>query len=66
VSHVQNTTALSILDCTNAVDAGGGLLHVAQRFERFLDIYRRPDDRRWGGADKKKRAAIRESGRDEE
>jgi transcriptional regulator with XRE-family HTH domain len=40
---------LSILNCTNAVDAGGGLLHVAQRFERFLDIYRRPDGSRWSG-----------------
>jgi transcriptional regulator with XRE-family HTH domain len=26
-------------------------LHVAQRFERFLDTYRRPDGRRWGGAE---------------
>ena len=26
-------------------------MHVAQRFERFLEIYRRPDGRRWGGAD---------------
>jgi transcriptional regulator with XRE-family HTH domain len=24
-------------------------LHVAQRFERFLDTYRRPDGRRWSG-----------------
>jgi transcriptional regulator with XRE-family HTH domain len=24
-------------------------LHVAQRFERFLETYRRPDGRRWGG-----------------
>ena len=41
--------ALSILNCTNAGDAGGGVLHVAHRFERFLDIYRRPDGRRWSG-----------------
>jgi transcriptional regulator with XRE-family HTH domain len=40
---------LGILDCTNAVDAGGGQLHVAQRFERFLDTYRHPDGQRWGG-----------------
>jgi transcriptional regulator with XRE-family HTH domain len=26
-------------------------LHVAQRFERFLEIYRRPDGQRWGGAE---------------
>jgi transcriptional regulator with XRE-family HTH domain len=26
-------------------------LHVARRFERFLDTYRRPDGCRWGGAD---------------
>jgi len=32
------------------VDAGGGILHVSQRFERFLDTYRRPDGQRWGGA----------------
>ena len=26
-------------------------MHVAQRFERFLDTYRRPDGGRWGGPD---------------
>jgi transcriptional regulator with XRE-family HTH domain len=26
-------------------------LHVAERFERFLDTYRRPDGGRWGGAE---------------
>ena len=26
-------------------------MHVAQRFERFLDTYRRPDGGMWGGAD---------------
>jgi transcriptional regulator with XRE-family HTH domain len=46
---VQNITTLSILNYTNAGDAGGGVLHVAQRFECFLDTYRRPDGRRWGG-----------------
>ena len=25
-------------------------MHVAQRFERFLDTYRRPDGQRWSGA----------------
>jgi len=35
-------------------DTGGGLLHVAQRFERFLDTYRRPDGQRWGGAELEK------------
>jgi transcriptional regulator with XRE-family HTH domain len=35
-------------------DAGGGVLHVAQRFERFLDTYRRPDGQRWGGAELQK------------
>jgi hypothetical protein len=54
VSHVQNTTTLSILDCTNAGDAGGWVSHVAQRFERFLDTYRRPDGRRWGRAELEK------------
>ena len=29
-------------------------MHVAQRFERFLDTYRRPDGRRWGGAELEK------------
>jgi hypothetical protein len=29
-------------------------LHVAQRFERFLETYRRPDGRRWGGAELQK------------
>jgi transcriptional regulator with XRE-family HTH domain len=51
---VQNTKTLSILNCTNAGDAGGGILHVAQRFERFLDTYRRPDGQRWGGAELQK------------
>jgi len=23
-------------------------MHIAQRFESLLDIYRRPDGRRWG------------------
>jgi transcriptional regulator with XRE-family HTH domain len=50
VSHVQNTKTLSILNCTNAVDGGGRELHVAQRFERLLEIYRRPDGQRWTGA----------------
>ena len=50
MSHAQITTTLSILKCTNTVDAGGGILHVSQRFERFLDTYRRPDGQRWGGA----------------
>ena len=25
-------------------------MHVAQRFERFLETFRRPDGRRWSGA----------------
>jgi transcriptional regulator with XRE-family HTH domain len=29
-------------------------LHVAQRFERLLEIYRRPDGQRWGGAELEK------------
>ena len=29
-------------------------MHVAQKFERFLDIYRRPDGRKWCGADLEK------------
>ncbi|HKH39389.1 MAG TPA: hypothetical protein VKA82_19705 [Rubrobacter sp.] len=31
-----------------------GVLHVAQRFERFLDTYRRSDGQRWGGAELEK------------
>src|SRR5215211_2419924 len=49
VSHVQNTTKFGILNCTNTANAGGGRLHVAQRFELFLDTYRRPDGGRWTG-----------------
>jgi transcriptional regulator with XRE-family HTH domain len=33
----------------NEGDAGVELLHVAQRFELFLNIYRRPDGSRWTG-----------------
>jgi transcriptional regulator with XRE-family HTH domain len=29
-------------------------LHVAQRFEHLLEIYRRPDGQRWGGAELEK------------
>jgi len=29
-------------------------LHVAQRFERLLEIYRRPDGQKWGGAELEK------------
>ena len=29
-------------------------MHVAQRFERFLETYRRPDGGRWGGAELEK------------
>jgi transcriptional regulator with XRE-family HTH domain len=29
-------------------------LHVAQRFARFLETYRRPDGQRWGGAELQK------------
>jgi transcriptional regulator with XRE-family HTH domain len=29
-------------------------LHVAQRFDRLLDTYRRPDGQRWGGAELEK------------
>jgi hypothetical protein len=54
VSHVQNTTTLRILNCTNAGHAGSTELHVAQRFERLLEIYRRPDGQRWGGAELQK------------
>jgi transcriptional regulator with XRE-family HTH domain len=35
-------------------DAGSGVLHIAQRFERFLETYRRPDGQMWGGADLEK------------
>ena len=49
VLHARNITSFSILNCTNASDVGGGGLHVAQRFELFLDKYRRPDGSRWTG-----------------
>ena len=29
-------------------------MHAAQRFERLLEIYRRPDGQRWGGAELQK------------
>ena len=29
-------------------------MHVAQRFERLLDTYGRPDGQRWGGAELEK------------
>jgi transcriptional regulator with XRE-family HTH domain len=48
---MQYAARIGILDCTNASDPGVGVLHVAQRFERFLRTYRRPDGGRWGGAD---------------
>jgi hypothetical protein len=41
---------LAILNYTRG-DIWGDELRVAQRFERFLDTYRRPDGGRWGGAD---------------
>jgi len=27
------------------------MVQIAQKFERFLEIYRRPDGNRWGGQD---------------
>jgi hypothetical protein len=47
--HLSNVAAHGILNCTNPEDAGVGLLHVAQRFELFLETYRRPDGGRWSG-----------------
>jgi transcriptional regulator with XRE-family HTH domain len=44
-----NVAARGILNCTNTGDFGGDGLHVAQRFELFLDKYRRPDGSRWTG-----------------
>lgn len=26
-------------------------MHISQKFERLLEVYRRPDGRRWGGQD---------------
>jgi transcriptional regulator with XRE-family HTH domain len=49
VLHARNITSFSILDCTNLGDVGGCGLHVAQRFEHFLDKYPRPDGGRWTG-----------------
>src|SRR5215218_664609 len=45
----SNAAARGILNCTNTGDFGGDGLHVAQRFELFLDKYRRPDGSRWTG-----------------
>ena len=30
---------------------GAGQMNIAEKFERLLDAYRRPDGRRWGGAE---------------
>jgi transcriptional regulator with XRE-family HTH domain len=38
-----------ILNYTNTGDVTGGSVHVAQRFELFLDPYRRPDGTPWTG-----------------
>jgi len=45
----SNVAARGILNCTNTDDFSGDGLHVAQRFELFLDKYRRPDGSRWTG-----------------
>src|SRR5215218_4185505 len=45
----SNAAARGILNCTNTGDFSGDGLHVAQRFELFLDKYRRPDGSRWTG-----------------
>ena len=39
---------LGILNYTQD-NSRGGILHVAQRFELFLNAYRRPDGSRWTG-----------------
>jgi transcriptional regulator with XRE-family HTH domain len=49
LSHKQNATELGILDYTNAGDARRDALHVAQKFELFLNTYRRPNGSRWTG-----------------
>jgi transcriptional regulator with XRE-family HTH domain len=46
--HARNITSFGILNYTGG-DARGGTVHVAQRFERFLDTYHRPDGSRWTG-----------------
>ena len=38
-----------IINYTNVTDTRRHTLHVAQRFEGFLDTYRRPDGSRWMG-----------------
>jgi hypothetical protein len=37
------------LNYTNASDTRGDALHVAQRFERLLNVHKRPDGSRWTG-----------------
>jgi transcriptional regulator with XRE-family HTH domain len=46
VTYVKHR-GISTINCTHA--ARSETLHVAQRFERLLDAYRRPDGSRWTG-----------------
>jgi hypothetical protein len=45
----QTQPACGILNYTTVDDTRSTALHVAQRFELFLDTYRRPDGSRWTG-----------------
>jgi hypothetical protein len=48
-AHKQNLTRFGILNYTNTSHTRRHTLHVARRFELFLDAYRRPDGGRWTG-----------------
>ena len=36
--------------CTETREAAA-VVHIADKFEHFLEVYRRPDGSRWGGQD---------------
>jgi transcriptional regulator with XRE-family HTH domain len=48
--HVLNAAAHGILNCTVERTAPEiARMHIAQKFEGLLEMYRRPDGRRWSG-----------------
>ena len=49
MSHARNATTFGILNDTNVTHSRRNTLHVAQRFELFLNSYRRPDGSLWTG-----------------
>jgi transcriptional regulator with XRE-family HTH domain len=52
VMHELNYTMIGIVNSTTRRRAfRGNRMDIAEKFEHLLDIYRRPDGRRWGGAE---------------